>query len=146
LTSAARGIASHVTRSSSCATTTAAASVQPIGAGCGSGTTTGSGGARLLLEPPARELGPVLHRGEAERRADVVLHRLLDDAELGGDLLVRQAVGDEVGDLALALAELPRRSRGVAAGHENRHAAIAMMTSRPMQASTTSRACSRLIS
>ena len=60
-----------------------------------------------LLEPgrPHRRLGPARHAELGEQVRHVVLHRLLRQEQLVGDLAVRAPLGEEMQDLALLLGE-----------------------------------------
>ncbi len=51
---------------------------------------------------PGRDLGPPLGTETAQDVLDVRCHRLWRDGELGSDLAIRPALGDQPGDLELA--------------------------------------------
>ena len=90
------------------------------------GATDGQHGARplLVLRHERRRLGPTLEVELREDRAHVVLDRLVGQEDLGGDLLVRLALGDQHQDLPLLggqLGELIVRPAGGDATHALEH-------------------------
>src|SRR5215207_6414382 len=84
-----------------------------VGWAGGSANRGTTGSLRGPLAHPGGELGAVLEPGLGKGVADVVLDRPHRELELGGDLLVRETLGDEARHLRLALAQAspPGRSR-----------------------------------
>ncbi len=70
-------------------------------------------GLRQLAAEPRDQLTPAAHAGLPEDRLQVILHRVLGDAHRAGELLRRETVEDERGELTLAPRQVERRTQQI---------------------------------